>query len=146
MPSQEILIASLVNPESPVKLSRCHGLTFGWDLGSPHITYPFSIHDEASEFNPQYSIISISSAHSTISIQSARCSGVVCTPQTACPSCQDAEGYFKTVKRMAKKEPSKCPLAVLSHHQLREKLEKLEQHLKKEVLTVRFKEFLDNCN
>ena len=90
--------ASSINPESPMQVSCCHGLTFEWDLSSPHILYPFSICDETSEFNLQDSIVSISLAHSTISIQYAFCFGVVYTLNSACPSCQNAEGYFETVK------------------------------------------------
>jgi len=150
------IVSQMDNPSSHLSPSRandspsCSGLTFHWRMGSPYITYPFSIHDLSSRFKPGYKLVFIDDHNNIIRVQSNACTGtfkfIVSAIAGTCSTCQALGPLVETVHARAKKPPKRLDLSVLSHEQTIRKVGLIERNLKKERLAVCLNNDRDDLN
>jgi len=86
---------SLIPSTSPP--ASCQGAEFWWDLSSPHLTYPFPIHDPATKSKPGYDLLSVDPHASLIHVRFLRC----CSSESIsvpCSSCQTLGVFVDVMK------------------------------------------------
>ena len=107
-------------------------------MGSPYLTYPFTIHDLSSRFKPGYKLVFIDDNNNTIRIQSDACTGTTVSASAGtCSMCHTLRPLVEAVHARAKKPPKRLDISVLSYKQTTRKLGTIEKNLKKERLSVR---------
>ena len=143
----EKIISQLNNPcsQSSTQSSGCPGAAFSWDLGSPHLSYPFAIHDPSSSSKPTFELISFNFRDATAHIRSSDCLGMYSNSSTMCSGCQAAGSMVNGIKFRAAKPPTNLNHSVLSYKQLLQKIGNIETILKKEKLAVCMSIFFIKC-
>ena len=122
-------------PNSSAPFS-CPGSIFEWDLPSPFLSYPFSIHDKSSRFKPAYELISVHPQDSTLLVRSLDCFGKSHKSSVACSACQAMCHDVEAIKERASKPPFRLDRSVLTHNQILQKIGSIEKNLTKEKLAV----------
>lgn len=122
---------------SPGLFWPCPGALITWGLGSPYVTYPFALHAPSSRLKPGYALLEICPQDSLIRTRSIHCSGSgTGQPSPSCGSCQGTAPLVKAVEDHARKLPTHLDRMLMSHEQLRRRLEAVEKKERKEALKV----------
>lgn len=115
---------------------QCQGAAFRWELGSPYMTYPFSMHDPALRITPGYNLIWIESQHSIVHVWSILCSGISPTTSGQCLACQSMRPLVTAIEDHARKPVTRLDHTTMSSIQHNEKLKEVQQELQDVTLQV----------
>ncbi|KAJ3537998.1 hypothetical protein NMY22_g5352 [Coprinellus aureogranulatus] len=119
----------------------CPGIRVHWELGSPFLTYPFSLHDVSTPHKLNYTICHIDGANSFITIRSNNCCNTTPTRNFGCPPCQrSVEQLNNMVKQRAEKHYENLQVTSLSITQASTKIKQLEKDLKEDRMRLTWKE------
>ncbi|KAF8221799.1 hypothetical protein L208DRAFT_1529184 [Tricholoma matsutake] len=115
---------------------QCQGAAFRWELGSPYMTYPFSMHDPALRITPGYNLIWIESQHSIVHVWSILCSGISPTTSGQCLACQSMRPLVTAIEDHARKPVTRLDHTTMSSIQHNEKLKEVQQELQDVTLQL----------
>ena len=131
-PREEVSLLPL-----PLSSTSCQAAEFQWDLGLPHLTYRFLIHDSATRFEPGYDLLLVDPHASIVHVRSPCFSGTSHTTSAPCSSYKGIGCFVNVVKDHAAKSFGNLDRASLSHNQLLRRLEEVEKRAQTERLKVR---------
>ncbi|KAK7006632.1 hypothetical protein R3P38DRAFT_2355251, partial [Favolaschia claudopus] len=112
----------------------CLGADFTWNYGWVLDSYPSTIHRPGSRFNPGYTLLSVDVTASVLRVRSRYCTGKRGTHHTSCTSCLGLGPDLNAVHAWAQQSAGQKPVDRLSRNQLAQKLDVVNNKLRKEGL------------
>ncbi|TFK16534.1 hypothetical protein FA15DRAFT_742649 [Coprinopsis marcescibilis] len=119
----------------PSLLHQCEGIKLKWDLGNPHHTYPFGMHSPSNLKPLDYDVLVVNSQESMLRVRSHSCTTI--TPiveDSSCLSCQSTQKDVRNTLAHAQRNHGKLSNSTLSHRQLCEKIESIQEKYEDERL------------